>query len=92
MEQLRPTRPDSYLALAIISTILCCLPIGIVSIVYATKVNSLYADGNYDEANRASKNAKTWGLVSIGIGVLFYLGFFLIYGAIIMAALSNGNY
>lgn len=92
MEQLRPTRPDSYLALAIISTILCCLPIGIVSIVYATKVNSLYADGNYEEANKASKNAKTWGLVSIGIGVLFYLGFFLIYGAIIMAALSNGNY
>jgi len=92
MEQLRPPRPDSYLALALISTIVCCLPIGIVSIIYATKVNSLYADGYYDEANRASKNAKTWGLVSIGIGVLFFLGIFLIYGAIIMAALSNGNY
>ena len=92
MEQLRPPRPDSYLALALISTIVCCLPIGIVSIVYATKVNSLYADGNYDEANRASKNAKTWGLVSIGLGILFFLGFFLIYGAIIMAALSNGDF
>ena len=92
MEQIRPTRPDSYLALAIISTIICCMPLGIVSIVYATKVNSLYADGNYDEAKRASKNAKTWGLVSIGMGVLFYLGFFLIYGAIVMAALSDGNF
>ena len=29
----RPTRPNSYLALAIISTILCCLPAGIVSII-----------------------------------------------------------
>lgn len=58
MEQIKPTRPDSYLALAIISTILCCLPTGIVSIIYATKVNSLYEDGNYDEAVRASKNPK----------------------------------
>jgi len=92
MENLKPKRPDSYLALSIISTILCCLPIGIVSIIYATKVNSNYEDGNYDEAVRASKNAKTWGLVSIGIGVLFYLGFFLLYGAILMAALSDGNF
>ena len=42
----KPQRPNSYLALAIISTILCCLPTGIVSIIYATKVNSLYQDTN----------------------------------------------
>ncbi len=66
----RPKRPNSYLALAIISTILCCLPLGIVSIVYATKVNSSYEDGNYELAEKSSKNAKTWGLVSVGIGVV----------------------
>jgi uncharacterized membrane protein len=92
MEQIKPTRPNSYLALAIISTILCCLPTGIVSIIYATKVNSSYEDGNYDEANRASKNAKTWGLVSIGLAVILYLFIFLIYGAIIMAAFNNGDF
>jgi len=92
MEQIRPPRPDSYLALAIISTILCCMPLGIVSIIYSTKVNSLYADGHYDEANRASKNAKNWGIASIVTGVIFILGAFLIYGAIIMAALSDGNF
>lgn len=92
MDQIKPPRPDSYLALAIINTIICCLPIGIVSIIYSTKVNSLYDDGRYSEANRASKNAKTWAYVSIGIGLLFYLGVFLIYGAIIFAALSNGEF
>jgi len=92
MDNQRPPRPNSYLALSIISTIICCMPIGIVSIVYATKVNSSYEDGNYDEAIRSSKNAKTWGLVSIGIGVLFYLGFFLLYGAILAAAISNGDF
>ncbi|MCK0180512.1 CD225/dispanin family protein [Flavobacteriaceae bacterium S0862] len=92
MEQIKPPRPDSYLALAIISTIICCLPLGIVSIVYATKVNSLYADGNYDEAIRASKNAKTWGLVSVGVAVVGFLIYILIFGVAIFGALSNGNF
>ena len=92
MEQIKPKRPDSYLALAIISTILCCLPLGIVSIVYSTKVNSLYEDGNYDEANRASKNAKTWGLVSIGAAVLGLIIYFLIFGVALFSAMSSGDF
>tara|TARA_R110002073_G_scaffold17446_1_gene65613 strand:- start:5426 stop:5704 length:279 start_codon:yes stop_codon:yes gene_type:complete len=92
MEQIKPPRPNSYLALAIISTILCCLPIGIVSIIYATKVNSSYEDGNYDEAINASKNAKTWGLVSIGIAVIGWLIYMLIFGVAIFSALNNGDF
>jgi len=92
MEQIKPPRPDSYLALAIISTIICCLPLGIVSIIYATKVNSLYADGNYDEAIRASKNAKTWGLVSVGVAVVGLLIYILIFGVAIFGALSSGDF
>lgn len=88
----KPQRPGSYLALAIISTILCCLPTGIVSIIYATKVNSLYEDGNYNEAIKASKNAKTWGLVSIGIAVLGWVLYILIFGIAMFGAIaSSGN-
>ncbi|GGH47932.1 hypothetical protein IA57_00210 [Mangrovimonas yunxiaonensis] len=89
--EIKPTRPNSYLALAIISTILCCLPAGIVSIIYATKVNTLYEDGKYDEAEKASKNAKTWGIVSIALAVLIYVVVFAIYGLAIFAALANGG-
>lgn len=85
----KPPRPNSYLALAIISTILCCLPTGIVSIIYATKVNSAYEDGKYDEALRASKNAKTWGLVSIGIALFGWIIYILIFGFAFFAALSG---
>jgi uncharacterized membrane protein len=92
MEQIKPTRPNSYLALSIISTILCCLPTGIVSIIYATKVNSSYEDGNYDEANKASKNAKTWGLVSIGIAAVGWLIYILIFGVALFGAMSNGDF
>jgi Interferon-induced transmembrane protein len=88
----KPPRPSSYLALAIVSTILCCLPLGIVSIIYATKVNSAYEDGNYDQALSASKNAKTWGLVSVGIAFLGWIIYLLIFGAAFLAALSGGDF
>lgn len=61
-------RPDSYLVWAILSTILCCLPFGIVSIVYAAKVDSLYAAGNYREAQAASTNARKWVIISAVTG------------------------
>jgi hypothetical protein len=83
----KPSRPSSYLALAIISTIFCCLPTGIVSIVYAAKVNSLYASENYDEAIKASKTAKTWGLVSVGLGLLG-----IIFGLAIFGSLASSGY
>ena len=91
MEQ-KPQRPQSYLALAIISTILCCLPTGIVSIVYATQVNSAYEDGNYDKAMSASKNAKTWGLVSVGLALVGWIIYFLIFGIAFFGALSSGEF
>jgi len=87
----KPPRPSSYLALAIVSTILCCLPTGIVSIVYATKVNSAYADGNYEEANRASKNAKTWGIVSIAIAFFGWIIYVLFFGVAFLGVLAGGN-
>ena len=86
--QNKPPRPNSYLALAIVSTVLCCLPAGIVSIVYATKVNSAYADGNYEEANNASKNAKTWGLISIGVAALGWIIYILFFGFAFLGALG----
>ena len=87
----KPQRPNSYLALAIISTILCCLPTGIVSIIYATKVNSLYEDGNYNEATKASKNAKTWGIVSIGIAAIGWILYILIFGIAMFGAIASSN-
>lgn len=88
----KPSRPSSYLALAIISTIFCCLPTGIVSIVYAAKVNSLYASGNYDEATKASKTAKTWGLISVGLGLLGIIIYIIIFGLAIFGSLASSGY
>lgn len=62
------TPPPNYLAWAIVTTILCCLPFGIVSIVFASQVNTKWIAGDYDGAYRSSKNAKTWAWVSFAVG------------------------
>ncbi|MFY0604210.1 MAG: CD225/dispanin family protein [Flavobacteriaceae bacterium] len=89
MEQNQP-RPQNYLAVAIIGTLLCCIP-GIVSIVYAAKVNGLYADGKHQEAASASKNAKTWGIVAIVLGALSWIIQF-IFGLSMFALAGSGDF
>lgn len=58
-------KPDNCLVWAILATVFCCLPFGIVSIVYAAKVDSEWALGHYDEAEAAARTARTWAIVSI---------------------------
>lgn len=67
----------SHMAKAILTTLFCCLPFGIVAIVKASKVDSLLAAGRRDEAIQASKEANNWGnwsiLVSLILGVVYVL-------------------
>lgn len=65
-----PPCPKTWLVESILVTILCCLPLGIVGIVNAAKVNSLYAAGKYDEALRASNEAGKWTKIGAGIGLV----------------------
>ncbi|GAA1589255.1 hypothetical protein GCM10009678_84490 [Actinomadura kijaniata] len=62
--------PPNHLVWAILTTILCCLPGGVVSIVYAAQVNSKWSAGDYQGAMKASKNAKTWAIVSAVVGLV----------------------
>ncbi|CAG7278137.1 hypothetical protein PICSAR47_03035 [Mycobacterium avium subsp. paratuberculosis] len=64
---------------------LCCLPLGIVSIVYSTKVSGLWAQGRYAEAQASADSAKKWVIWSAAIGVVVGI----IYG-ILMAVQSRG--
>lgn len=79
-------QPPTYLALAIVSTLLCCLPLGIVGIVYASQVSTKWNMGDYSGAMRASKNAKTWSIVSIALGAI-PIGFWIL--AIALGSMSS---
>ncbi|MCT7658068.1 CD225/dispanin family protein [Mycobacterium deserti] len=71
-----PTQqPDSNLVWGILCAVLCCLPLGIVSIVYAAKVSGLWTAGQYAEAQAAADNAKKyaiWGAVAgVVVGIIY---------------------
>ncbi len=65
--------PKTWLAESILATIFCCLPFGVVGIVYAAKVSSLFAAGNIEAAEEASRNAKKWTLIGCCTGIVLIL-------------------
>ncbi len=84
-------KPDNYLVWAILSTLLCCLPLGIVSIVYSAKVDGLFTAGQYAQAREASDSAKKWALASAIVSLVGYALFGVLYIAIFAAAFSAGS-
>jgi hypothetical protein len=76
----------NYLVLSIISAF-CCLPLGIVGIVFAAQVNGKLAAGDLPGALAASKKAKMFSFIAIGLAILLwgcYLIFWLVIGGISM--------
>jgi hypothetical protein len=76
-------RPDNNLVWAILCTVMCCLPLGIVAIIKATKVNELWAQGDHEGARKAADDAKKysiWGAVSVGIFLVLYILLFIVWG------------
>ena len=80
----------NYLVPAIIS-IFCCWPLAIAAIIFATQVNGKVAAGDVAGAEDASKKAKLFSFIAIGVGLLFYVVMGLIYGVAIIAALSGSS-
>lgn len=76
-----PMKPNNYLAWSILTTILCCLPFGIVAIVNSTKVDSFYLAGQYAAAADAAAKAKRWNIISMicaAVAAVSYLLFWLL--------------
>lgn len=63
-------KPNNNLVLAIVCTILCCLPLGIVGIIKATKVDGYYNSGQYALAKQAADDAKKWSIIGIVCGAI----------------------
>lgn len=63
-----PSNVPNYLVLAIIS-LFCCLPLGVVAIIFAAQVNGKVAAGDTAGALDASKKAKMFSYISIGLGL-----------------------
>ena len=69
---------ENHLTKAILVTLFCCLPFGIVSIVNASSVNGKLQAGDDDGAIEASSKADQWANWGIGVGLVFGLIYFFI--------------
>jgi hypothetical protein len=91
-----PIRVPNNLVLAIIATAVslmaCCIPHGLVSLIFALQVDKKAAAGDIAGAQHAAKLAKTLGWVSIIVaivagGLAFMLGAF----SAVISVLSSGR-
>lgn len=71
---------DPWLWQSIVATLLCCLPVGIVAIVRSTQARSALDVGNGPLAQRRASEARTWTLVSVGLGLIGYVLYFGVMG------------
>ncbi len=62
--------PPTYLVWSILTMLFCCVPTGIVAIVYSSKVNSRFTSGDYEGAKKASDNAAIWILATVVLGLI----------------------
>ncbi len=67
------TKVPNYLVQSILVTVCCCIPFGIVAIVYATQVNSKLAANDFAGAQSSSRQAKKWCWIGFGIGLVLGL-------------------
>ena len=65
------SKPDNNMLWAILSTLFCCLPLGIVAIINAAKVDGLYRSGDYSGAQEAADNAKKYAQYGLVIGIIW---------------------
>ncbi len=83
-------KPPNYLVWAILTTLFCCLPFGVVSIVYAAQVDGNYNRGDYAGAVASSENAKKWAKISAIVGVVVVVLYILFLVAVVGSTTISG--
>ncbi|MDE6272548.1 MAG: CD225/dispanin family protein [Muribaculaceae bacterium] len=68
--QLEEKMPSTYLVWSVVMTLLCCLPAGVVAIIYSCQVSSKFYAGDFAGAMRASERAQIWIIISFVLGVM----------------------
>jgi 4-amino-4-deoxy-L-arabinose transferase-like glycosyltransferase len=83
---------ENWLVEAILVTLLCCLPFGVVGIIFAAQVNTKQQAGDMEGAEKSRREAAKWTKLGfwIGLGVLvLYVLFWLVLGVSFLGAASS---
>ncbi len=79
-----PAPPPNHLVWAILTTIFCCLPLGVVSIVFASQVNSKWQMGDAAGAHDASNKAKQFAIWAAILGAVAVVVYVILFAAGVM--------
>jgi hypothetical protein len=82
----RPEVPN-YLVFAIFLTLCCCPPFAVPALINAARVDARRDLGDYEGAMTASREAKKWCFIALGVGLVLWTLFGVGYGAFIAAAM-----
>ena len=102
MENLNITPPgpkgpfsENWLVEAILVTLLCCLPFGVVGIIFAAQVNTKQQAGDMEGAEKSRREAAKWTKIGFWVGlgcIILYFLFWVVFGVAILggaASMSN---
>ena len=65
-----PAVVSPHLCIAILTTIFCCLPLGIVAIIYGVNANAYIAAGDNANAKKSSSLALSWSIAALVVGLI----------------------
>ena len=83
---------ENWLVEAILVTLLCCLPFGVVGIIFAAQVNTKQQAGDMEGAEKSRREAAKWTKLGfwIGLGVIIlYVLFVFVLGIGLWGAASS---
>lgn len=83
-------RIPNYLVQSILVTLCCCMPLGIVAIIFSAQVNSKLASGDLAGARDASAKAKMFAWIGFAFGLVAILISLLMGGAGFIQGIREG--
>ncbi|WP_296214275.1 CD225/dispanin family protein [uncultured Corynebacterium sp.] len=83
------TPPDNWMWATILTTLLCCLPLGAVGIYYSSQVESRWYRGDYQGSQDASNKAKNLALASVITSVVLVVLYFVFFVGILGMSLNE---
>ena len=82
---------ENWLVEAILVTLLCCLPFGVVGIIFAAQVNTKQQAGDSDGAEKARREAAKWTKIGFWVGIGWIILMFLLYFVMGVALFGIGS-
>ncbi|WP_028048124.1 CD225/dispanin family protein [Cellulomonas sp. URHD0024] len=80
--------PNNYLVWSILTTVFCCIALGIPSIVFASQVNSKWAQGDVAGAQASSVKARQFAMWSAIVGGILIAAYV---GLVVIGSLASSN-